>query len=148
MATSKKKVATKIEEKQEKAPEETSQKKPAKKLAKQPETMEELLAMTGYNLKGVKKGDVVEGVIARVLPKEITIEIGGKTEGVVIDRELENYRDMLMALKPGDKVVAQVIVAVVVVTLKKFTDEIKGTLVVDKLPVIFVVIGVGLLVLL
>jgi len=111
MATSKKKVASETKEKQEKVPEETASKKSPKKLAKQPETMEELLAMTGYNLKGVKKGDVVEGVIARVLPKEITIEIGGKTEGVVIDRELENYRDMLMALKPGDKVVAQVIVA-------------------------------------
>jgi len=78
---------------------------------KQPTTMEELLAATGYNLKGVKKGDVVEGTVTRVSPKEITIEIGGKTEGVVIDRELENYREMLMALKPGDKVVAQVIVA-------------------------------------
>lgn len=81
------------------------------KLSKEPTTMEELLAATGYNLKGVKKGDVVEGKITRVNPKEITIEIGGKTEGVVIDRELENYREMLMALKPGDTVVAQVIVA-------------------------------------
>jgi len=111
MAISKKKIAPKKKEKQEKAPEETSSKNALKKVAKQPETMEELLALTGYNLKGVKKGDVVEGVIARVLPKGITIEIGGKTEGVVIDRELENYHDMLMALKPGDKVVAQVIVA-------------------------------------
>ena len=82
-----------------------------KKSNKAPQTMEELLAMTGYILKGVKKGDVVEGTVGRVTPREITIEIGGKTEGVVIDRELENYRDMLMALKPGDKVVAQVIVA-------------------------------------
>lgn len=81
------------------------------KSSKVPQTMDELLSMTGYNLKGVKKGDVVEGTITRVTPKEMTIEIGGKTEGVVIDRELENYREMLMALKPGDKVVAQVIVA-------------------------------------
>lgn len=73
--------------------------------------MEELLAMTGYTLKGIKKGNIVEGIVGRVLPNEITIDVGGKTEGVVIDRELENYRDMLMALKPGDKVVAQVIVA-------------------------------------
>ena len=67
--------------------------------------------MTGYALKGVKKGDVVEGTITRVSPKEVTVDIGGKTEGVVIDRELENYKDALMALKPGDKVVCQVIVA-------------------------------------
>ncbi|MEK7129695.1 MAG: S1 RNA-binding domain-containing protein, partial [Patescibacteria group bacterium] len=79
--------------------------------AKQPQTMEELLAVTGYSLKGVKKGDVVEGAITRVSAREIAVDIGGKTEGVVIDRELENYRDALMALKPGDRVVAQVIVA-------------------------------------
>src|SRR5689334_16490627 len=84
---------------------------PAKKSKNAPQTMEELLATTSYTLKGVKKGDVVEGKITRVSHKEITIDIGGKTEGVVIDRELETYRDMLMALKPGDTVVAQVIVA-------------------------------------
>ena len=77
----------------------------------QPQTMEELLAQVSYTLKGVKKGDVVEGKITRVSPKEVTIDIGGKTEGVVIDRELETYRDMLMGLKVGDTVVAQVIVA-------------------------------------
>src|SRR4030042_503452 len=80
------------------------------KSSKQPQTMEELLSMTGYSLKGVKKGDVVNGVITRVGSREITIDIGGKTEGVVIDRELETYKDMLMALKVGDTVVAQVIV--------------------------------------
>src|SRR3990167_10175887 len=76
-----------------------------------PQTMEELLAQSSYILKGVKKGDIVEGKITRVSPKEITIDIGGKTEGVVIDRELETYKDALLALKPGDTVVAQVIVA-------------------------------------
>jgi small subunit ribosomal protein S1 len=79
--------------------------------SKNPQTMDELLAMTGYSLKGVKKGDVVEGVITHVSSKEITVDTGGKTEGVVIDRELETYRDALLALKVGDKVVCQVIVA-------------------------------------
>lgn len=87
----------------------SSIKRPTSKHA--PQTMEELLAVTGYSLKGVKKGDILEGTITRVSPREITIDVGGKTEGVVIDRELENYRDMLMALKVGDRVVAQVIVA-------------------------------------
>jgi len=73
--------------------------------------MEELLASTGYVIKGFKKGEVIEGTITRVSPKEILINIGGKTDGVVIDRELESYRETLQALKPGDKVTAQVIVA-------------------------------------
>lgn len=72
--------------------------------------MEELLAITGYQLQGLKKGDVVEGAIRRVSPKEITVDIGRKTECVVIDRELETYKEVLMALKPGDKVICQVIV--------------------------------------
>ncbi len=76
-----------------------------------PQTMEELLAATGYQLKGVKKGAVVEGVVTRVTGKEVMVDIGGKTEGVVIDRELETYKEALMALKPGEKVVAQVIVS-------------------------------------
>ncbi len=76
----------------------------------QPQTMEELLKMTGYTLLGLKKGSVVEGTVARVSPKEITIDIGRKTEGVVIDKELETYRDVLQNLKPGDPVVCQVIV--------------------------------------
>lgn len=78
--------------------------------SKSPQTMEELLAQTGYTLKGLKKGDVVEGTIRRVSPKEITVDIGRKTECVVIDRELETYKEVLMALKPGDKVICQVIV--------------------------------------
>jgi len=74
-------------------------------------TMEELLSQTGYALKGVKKGDVMDGTIVRVSAKEIGVDIGGKTEGVVIDRELEQYKDTLLALKPGDFVTATVIVA-------------------------------------
>ncbi|MCL4360196.1 S1 RNA-binding domain-containing protein [Patescibacteria group bacterium] len=79
-------------------------------LKKSPQTMEELLAATGYRLTGLKKGDVVEGTIARISPKEMTIDIGRKTDAVVIDRELENYKDILMHLNVGEKVSAQVIV--------------------------------------
>jgi ribosomal protein S1 len=74
-------------------------------------SMEELLANTGYTLKGLKKGDVVEGLITRMSSREIALDIGGKTEGVVMDRELETYKDMLSKLSVGDKVTAQVIVA-------------------------------------
>jgi small subunit ribosomal protein S1 len=95
----------------DKTPNNLETSKKVKKSDKIPQTMDELLAITGYSLKGVKKGDVVEGKITGVNSKEITIDIGGKTEGVVIDRELESYHDALMALKVGDKVVCQVIVA-------------------------------------
>lgn len=105
---------------------------------KSPQTMDELLAATGYTLKGVKKGDLVEGTITRVTPKEITVDIGGKTEGVVIDRELENYKDALMALKPSDRVAAQVIVAEndrgqSVLSLRRFITEKRWLILSDHL---------------
>jgi ribosomal protein S1 len=98
-------------------------------------SMEELLATTGYTLKGLKKGDIVEGVITKVGAREILVDIGSKAEGVVMDRELEFYKDMLLSLKVGDSVVAQVIVAEndrgqSVLSLRKFiTDRRWETLV-------------------
>lgn len=97
-----------------------------------PQTMEELLAQTGYTLKGIKKGDMVSGKITRVSAKEILVDVGGKAEAVVMDRELEFYKDMLMALKVGDPVMAQVIVpendrGQSVVSLRKYTTEKRWT---------------------
>ncbi len=105
----------------------------SKSSKKSPQTMEDLLASTGYTLKGVKKGDVVEGTVMRVGRSEVTVDIGGKTEGVVIDRELENYRETLLSLSPGDTVVAQVIVAEndrgqSVLSLRRFIFDKRWTL--------------------
>lgn len=75
----------------------------------EPQTMEELLAQTGYNLKGFKKGDIVDGVVTLVGPKEILIDIGGKTEGVIVEKELEFITDFLKNLKVGDKVSCYVV---------------------------------------
>ena len=84
----------------EKSDTSVGQKSPVAKESSQknPQTMEELLQLTGYTLLGLKKGSVVEGKVASVSPKEITIDIGRKTEAVVIDKELETYRDVLMKL--------------------------------------------------
>jgi ribosomal protein S1 len=93
-----------------------------------PTTMEELLASTGYTLKGYKKGDTVEGKVTKVTAKEVLVDIGGKAEGVVMDRELELFKDLLMALAIGDDVVAQIVVpendrGQAVLSLRKFVTE-------------------------
>lgn len=75
---------------------------------KDPQTMEELLKQTGYELKGLKKGQLVEGVVTEVTKKMILIDIGAKTEGVVIEKEYEAAREMLQDIKTGDKVQAYV----------------------------------------
>jgi small subunit ribosomal protein S1 len=59
----------------------------------------------------VKKGDILEGVIAQTTPTEILVDLGLKSEGVISGKELERMdRDMLDRLKVGEKVLAYVLI--------------------------------------
>ena len=73
--------------------------------------MGELLAQTGYKLKGVRKGQTVEGTIALISPHEVLIDIGAKTEAVLASKEREEVTPFLEQLKVGDQVQAFVILA-------------------------------------
>lgn len=110
MAT-KKVNSSQLIENSKKEEEETNVSGAPKKSSKAASSMEELLSNTGYLLKGLKKGDTVNATITRISAREIALDTGSKTEGVVMDKEIENYRDMLSKLKVGDIVAAQVIVA-------------------------------------
>lgn len=85
-------------------------KAPEASIIEEPQTMEELLAQTGYSLHGFKRGSVVEGVVASVSSKEVFIDIGGKTEGTIIDKEIELMGDFIKTLKVGDKVTCYVVI--------------------------------------
>ncbi|MDP3955510.1 MAG: S1 RNA-binding domain-containing protein [bacterium] len=74
-----------------------------------PQTMEELLVSTGYQFKGFKRGQTVEGVVASIAAKTVLIDVGGKTEGIIAEREFETARDFIKNLKVGDKLSLQVI---------------------------------------
>ena len=78
------------------------------KTSKEPQTMEELLAQSSLPIKIFKVGDVVEGIVTEKTPKAIYLDIGGKTEGMVIDREMKAAADFIKELKVGDKVLAVV----------------------------------------
>jgi DNA-directed RNA polymerase subunit E'/Rpb7 len=58
----------------------------------EPMTMAELLDHPDNEVKSLKHGDVVEGTVVRVDPDEILVDFGGKSEGVVSNRELLNRR--------------------------------------------------------
>lgn len=75
----------------------------------EPQTMEELLAQTGGLNLGIKKGTMVAGVVISVTPREVLIDIGKKTFGVVAGWELEQVKDYAASLKPDDKVTTQII---------------------------------------
>ena len=73
-----------------------------------PQTMEELLAQTGYTPKGLKKGQEVKGKITSISSKSVFVDIGGKAEAVVLGREFEAVADFLKNLKVGQEITANV----------------------------------------
>lgn len=75
---------------------------------KAPETMEELLAEVEDDQFGLKRGNIVEGTIISISPKEVLVDIGKKSFGIVSNWELEQVKDYVRMLKTGDRVVAQV----------------------------------------
>lgn len=83
----------------------TSAKVTKKPAVKTPQTMEELLASENFELKAVKRGQVVEGTILAITPVEVLVDIGGKSEGVISGRELG---DGAKELAPGQKILAYV----------------------------------------
>lgn len=77
-------------------------KKPA---TKSPQTMEELLASENFDLKAIKRGQVIDGTILAITPVEVLVDIGGKSEGVISGRELG---DDVKGLTSGQKILAYV----------------------------------------
>ncbi len=67
-------------------------------------SMEELLRNTGYALKAPKRGDVIKGLVTEVTRRMVLVDIGAKTEGVVLDKEIEVAKDLVEALKIGDEI--------------------------------------------
>ncbi len=101
---------------------------PPPKNQKEPQTMDELLQETKLVNFSVKKGEVVEGKIVSVSPREILIDIKRKSFGVVAEWEMENIKEYLTTLKAGDKVTAQVVspendLGFVVLSLRKASLE-------------------------
>ncbi|MFL5722421.1 MAG: 30S ribosomal protein S1, partial [Chloroflexota bacterium] len=81
----------------------------------EPTTMAELMESPDNEVKSLKHGDVVEGTVVRIDPDEILVDFGGKSEGVVSNRELRGRRGPREAdesrpeLKVGDEVLVYVL---------------------------------------
>lgn len=96
---------------------------------KEPQTMEELLAsMDGGFSLGLKKGDTVEGKVVSVSSREVMVDIGRKSFGIVAEWELEQVKDFASHLNPGEQISAQVMnpendVGYVVLSLRRTSSE-------------------------
>lgn len=75
---------------------------------KSSQTMEELLKKTGYKLFGLKQGGFIEGRVTDVRKKMVLIDIGGKTEGIVVGKDSEEAEDYIAQLKVGDTVLCYI----------------------------------------
>lgn len=88
----------------------TSKNKAVKKTSNTaPSTMEELLEQTGYTLKAPKPGDVLEGMITDISRRMVLVDIGAKTEGMVVDREYQAAKEFIADLSVGDEVAVYVL---------------------------------------
>lgn len=80
----------------------------------------------------LRRNQEVVGTIVAVSPQELLIDIGAKSEGIVVGRELSAVSDMVSKLSVGDKVDATVIfpendAGQVVLSLRKLSGERRWT---------------------
>src|SRR5438309_7859000 len=72
-------------------------------------TMEDLLRSEEHSIRALSHGDIVDGIVVRVDPDEVLVDIGAKSEGVISNRELAARGEQPMVLNPGDEVKVYVI---------------------------------------
>src|SRR5258708_28805892 len=94
-----------------KTPKKDVEKPVAKATGKKPTTMDELLAMTGTTIHAPKRGSVAEGIVTDINRKMETVDIGGKTEGIVVDKEYDAAEDYVSQLHVGDKISVYIVSA-------------------------------------
>ncbi|HUV72346.1 MAG TPA: S1 RNA-binding domain-containing protein [Clostridia bacterium] len=104
----KEKKETKKREIKKKSPRTSKEPSVAKAMKGEPTTMEELLALETEKIRGLKRGEIIEGIVAEITPKSIFIDIGAKSDGVVLGKEFERAKDFVKNLKVGDKLKAYV----------------------------------------
>ena len=75
-----------------------------KVIAKEPTTMEELLATSDYTLSVPKKGETIKGLVTGVNRKMVMVDIGAKTEGIVAEREYDFAKEFIETIKVGDEI--------------------------------------------
>lgn len=72
-------------------------------------SMADLMASFQSKFKTFKKGDIVEGTVKKLTPEEITLDIGAKSDALVLEFDKKNVENLMKLLKVGDKVRASVL---------------------------------------
>ena len=72
-------------------------------------SMAELMAREPTSFKVFKKGEEVEGTVKKLTPSEILLEIGAKSDALVLEVDKTNLSNLLSSLHVGDKVKAVIL---------------------------------------
>jgi small subunit ribosomal protein S1 len=72
-------------------------------------TMADLLAKHKTTFVKVNKGEILQAVITKLNTSEILVDIGAKTEALVLEKDKKILRSLLSSLKVGDKVTVSVL---------------------------------------
>ncbi len=93
-------------------------------------TMDDLMAGYKGMSVGYKRGQEVTGTVVEASKRTVFIDIGGKAEAILAEREYDLSRDYFKTLKPGDSVTGVVLVTEndagqVVLSLKRAAAESK-----------------------
>lgn len=76
---------------------------------KEPTTMDELLARTGYEIKSFSRGEKVPASFVELDRNSAIFDVGGKSEGIINDVYFQEAKELIKTLKKGDTVTATVI---------------------------------------
>ncbi len=104
----------------------------ARKIRNDSDAMSKLLQSKGLAINELKTGEMIEGLVVSVSHREILVDVGAKSEGIISGAELMDADNTHKSLKPGDKVLAKVIQAendqgYIVLSLKRAEKERKWT---------------------
>lgn len=72
-------------------------------------SMEELLSKHKASIRSFRVGELVEGTVVSSSHNKLLLDIGGKSEGVISGKELEDTERTARNLKVGDKLLAKVV---------------------------------------
>src|SRR3989338_6273089 len=72
-------------------------------------SMEELMARKESKFFVPRRGEILKGTVTEVTSRLVLMDIGAKTEGLVVDREFDESRDFAKTLSVGDEINAYVL---------------------------------------
>ncbi|HUD43956.1 MAG TPA: S1 RNA-binding domain-containing protein [Patescibacteria group bacterium] len=92
-------------------------------------SMAELMAKQKQTISGLHKGENIKGYITKLTSSQVMVNIGGKSEAVVLEKDRNNMRTIMATLKVGDEVMVGVLnpesdLGIPVVSLRRFLDDL------------------------